>query len=218
MGEWFGVAKVGLELFIEAGPAAFARFQDLGYAVFADLKLHDIPNTVGRAARVLGRAGVDIANFHAAGGIDMMTAAVAGLRDGAAEAGHAPPAAIAVTVLTSEPDARAFPDRLRVTAQLVATASGEILWSDKVDVPAQDLITVQDTLAERVVSGLRLTLTPEEQAGVVRFVYQLDAERKLSGPELSTLAARFVNAEDPVEASRIRETIVRGFYGAARDA
>jgi serine/threonine-protein kinase len=58
------------------------------------------------------------------------------------------------------------PDRLRVTAQLVATASGEILWSDKVDVPAQDLITVQDTLAERVVTGLRLTLTPEEQARI----------------------------------------------------
>jgi serine/threonine-protein kinase len=58
------------------------------------------------------------------------------------------------------------PDRLRVTAQLVATASGEILWSDKVDVPAQDLITVQDTLAERVVAGLRLTLTPEEQARI----------------------------------------------------
>jgi serine/threonine-protein kinase len=58
------------------------------------------------------------------------------------------------------------PDRLRVTAQLVATASGEILWSEKVDVPAQDLITVQDKLAERVVAGLRLTLTPEEQAKI----------------------------------------------------
>ena len=61
-------------------------------------------------------------------------------------------------------------------------------------------------------------LTPEEQAGVVRFVYKLDAERKLSGPELSTLAGRLVNAEDPAEASRVRETIVRGFYGTDRDA
>lgn len=60
-------------------------------------------------------------------------------------------------------------------------------------------------------------LSPEEQAGVVRFVYQLDAERKLSGPELSALAQRLVDA-DPVEASRVRETIVRGFYGAAHDA
>ncbi|HUG53435.1 MAG TPA: protein kinase [Vicinamibacteria bacterium] len=58
------------------------------------------------------------------------------------------------------------PDRMRVTAQLVATATGEILWSDKVDVPAQDLITVQDRLAERVVAGLKVSLTPEEQARI----------------------------------------------------
>ena len=61
-------------------------------------------------------------------------------------------------------------------------------------------------------------LAPEEQAGVVRFVYQLDAERKLSGPELSILAERLVNAKDPAGASRVRETIARGFYGAKRDA
>jgi hypothetical protein len=61
-------------------------------------------------------------------------------------------------------------------------------------------------------------LPPEEQAGVVRFVYELDAERKLSGPELSTLAERLVNANDPIEASRVRDSIVRGFYGARKDA
>jgi hypothetical protein len=71
--------------------------------------------------------------------------------------------------------------------------------------------------ASQIIDEIK-SLTPEEQAGIVRFVYQLDAERKLSGHELSTLAARFLNAEDPVEASRIRETIVRGFYGAERDA
>jgi hypothetical protein len=62
------------------------------------------------------------------------------------------------------------------------------------------------------------SLTPEEQAGVVRFICQLDAERKLSGPELSALAERLVNAEDSIEASRVRETIVRDFYCAERDA
>lgn len=62
------------------------------------------------------------------------------------------------------------------------------------------------------------SLPPEDQAGIVRFVYQLDAERKLSGQELSTLAERFVSATDPVEASRVREEIVRGFYGTQRDA
>ena len=61
-------------------------------------------------------------------------------------------------------------------------------------------------------------LSPEEQAGIVRFIYQLDAERKLSGPELSTLAERLVNAKDPTEASVVRESIVRGFYGGRSHA
>jgi hypothetical protein len=71
--------------------------------------------------------------------------------------------------------------------------------------------------ASQIIDEIK-SLPPEEQAGVVRFVYQLDAERKLSGPELSTLAARLVEAADPAEASRVRETIIRGFYGAQRDA
>jgi hypothetical protein len=61
-------------------------------------------------------------------------------------------------------------------------------------------------------------LAPEEQAAAIRLIYRLDAERKLSAPELSTLAERFVNEHDPVEASRVRDTIVRGFYGAKKDA
>ena len=56
-------------------------------------------------------------------------------------------------------------------------------------------------------------LPPEEQAGVVRAVYELDTERKLSGPELSFLAERLVQTDDPIEISRVGETIVSGFYG-----
>lgn len=57
-------------------------------------------------------------------------------------------------------------------------------------------------------------LDPKEQLGVIRFAYQLDAARKLSGAELSSLAARMTETDDAVEAARIREAIVRGFYGA----
>ena len=53
---WFATVKVGLELYAEAGPAAFARFHDLGFRVFADLKLHDIPTTVGGPRRSSGAA------------------------------------------------------------------------------------------------------------------------------------------------------------------
>jgi orotidine-5'-phosphate decarboxylase len=99
---WFSIAKVGLELYAAAGPVAISGLQQLGYQVFCDLKLHDIPTTVERASRVLGAFGVRYATLHAAGGEPMLRAGVAGLLDGAEAAGFGPPVALAVTVLTSE--------------------------------------------------------------------------------------------------------------------
>ena len=61
-------------------------------------------------------------------------------------------------------------------------------------------------------------LDPKEQLGVIRFAYQLDAERHLTGDELSSLAERMVKATDPAETARIRESIVRGFYGQRDNA
>jgi len=109
---WFGVAKIGLELYSAAGPEAVARLRSLDFEVFADIKLHDIPTTVERAARVLGRQGVRYLNFHAAGGVAMLRAGVAGLAEGARDAGRESPIPIAVTVLTSDADAGAFDARL----------------------------------------------------------------------------------------------------------
>jgi hypothetical protein len=61
-------------------------------------------------------------------------------------------------------------------------------------------------------------LGPEEQLGVIRFAYQLDAERQLTGDELSALAERMVATADPAEQARIREQIIRGFYGKRQHA
>lgn len=113
---WCGTVKVGHELYAEAGPEAFVRFRAQGFRVFCDLKLHDIPNTVERAARAHARHGVDFMNAHAAGGETMLRAFVAGARAGAADAGLPVPVTLAVTVLTSEPDASAFPERLAIAA------------------------------------------------------------------------------------------------------
>jgi orotidine-5'-phosphate decarboxylase len=109
---WFATVKIGFELYAAAGPAAFDALHADGFRIFADLKLHDIPTTVARAARVHGRRGVELLNFHAAGGTVMLRAGADAYRDGAREAGFAPPVALGVTVLTSEPDASAFADRL----------------------------------------------------------------------------------------------------------
>ncbi|HEX8476197.1 MAG TPA: protein kinase [Pyrinomonadaceae bacterium] len=59
-------------------------------------------------------------------------------------------------------------DRLRVTAQLLDVASGEILWSDRIDASAEDLIAVQDTIARRIVDGLKVEAHPAEQAELER--------------------------------------------------
>src|SRR5262245_24036811 len=90
---WFGTMKVGLE--------AITSLADLGVDVFCDIKLHDIPNTVGRAARVIGALGARYLTIHAAGSPAMVRAGVEGLREGAAGAELAEPTALGVTVLTS---------------------------------------------------------------------------------------------------------------------
>ncbi len=91
--QWF---KVGLELFVAAGPAVLEPLVARGHSVFLDLKLHDIPNTVAGAVRSAAALGVRMMTLHAAGGPAMLGAARAAL-DGVAE----PPELLAVTVLTS---------------------------------------------------------------------------------------------------------------------
>ncbi|MFZ1382001.1 MAG: orotidine-5'-phosphate decarboxylase [Scrofimicrobium sp.] len=89
--------KVGMELFYGAGPDMVRRLKDQGYSVFLDLKLHDIPNTVGSAMRVLRDLGADMVNLHAAGGKKMMEVA----SDGLIRPDGTRPLLIAVTQLTS---------------------------------------------------------------------------------------------------------------------
>ena len=76
--------KVGMELFYGEGPSIVKEIKGRGHKVFLDLKLHDIPNTVKSAMKVLASVGADMVNVHAAGGIKMMKAAVEGLEEGSA--------------------------------------------------------------------------------------------------------------------------------------
>lgn len=89
--------KIGMELYYAEGPAIVREIKRRGHKIFLDLKLHDIPNTVRKAMTVLSRLDADIVNLHAAGGSNMMKAAIEGLTrpDGSR------PLLIAVTQLTS---------------------------------------------------------------------------------------------------------------------
>ncbi|HSD65279.1 MAG TPA: tetratricopeptide repeat protein [Vicinamibacteria bacterium] len=60
------------------------------------------------------------------------------------------------------------PERMRVTAQLLEVATGHILWSDRIDLLSRDLLDVQDEIAERMLAGLKLRLTAEEQEQIER--------------------------------------------------
>jgi orotidine-5'-phosphate decarboxylase len=90
---WF---KVGLELFVAAGPAVLEPLLRRGHHVFLDLKLHDIPNTVAGAVRSAASLGAEMLTVHAAGGPAMLAAA----QEALAGLAHAPQL-LAVTVLTS---------------------------------------------------------------------------------------------------------------------
>ncbi len=89
--------KIGMELFYAEGPSVVRTLKERGCRVFLDLKLHDIPNTVGSAMKVLRGLGVDMINVHAAGGSLMMKAALEGLTGPEGRR----PLLIAVTQLTS---------------------------------------------------------------------------------------------------------------------
>ncbi len=86
--------KVGLELFTAVGPQIFQALKERGKRIFLDLKLHDIPHTVGRAAQVAVGYGVDLLTVHAAGGSAMLRAAVAATQGSSCRL-------LAVTLLTS---------------------------------------------------------------------------------------------------------------------
>ena len=91
--------KIGMELYYAAGPQIVRQLKQRGHKVFLDLKLHDIPNTVEKAMRVLADLDVDLCNVHAAGTRKMMEAGLRGLTEGAGKEDR--PLLIAVTQLTS---------------------------------------------------------------------------------------------------------------------
>ena len=93
--------KVGLELFVSAGPEVVTFLKEKGIKVFLDLKFHDIPKTMSGACRQAGRTGAELITVHACAGIDALKEANASAIQGANEVGFGAPTLLAVTVLTS---------------------------------------------------------------------------------------------------------------------
>lgn len=189
---YFGVAKVGLELFSAAGPEAIGVMNDLGMDVFLDVKLHDIPNTVGKAARVLGAFGARYLTMHARGGPDMLSAGVEGLRAGADAAGLDAPIGLAVTVLTSDDSApdHVAPRRMRMA---IETGCGGIVCA------AADLSDARSIAPRlvKVVPGIRPEGTPtDDQTRSATPQQAIDG-----GADLLVIGRAVTRADDPEAAA-----------------
>ena len=96
-----GMFKIGKQLFTHAGPQAVQLIQDLGGEIFLDLKFHDIPNTVAKAAIEATRLGVKMFNVHASGSLEMMRMTVKEVERVCRQEKLRRPIMLAVTVLTS---------------------------------------------------------------------------------------------------------------------
>jgi orotidine-5'-phosphate decarboxylase len=97
IGAYAGGFKVGMQLYYSAGQEIMRLLRERNLPVFADLKLHDIPNTVAGASKALTRQGASILNVHASGGKAMMQAAAAAVREESVKAGIMRPKVLAVT-------------------------------------------------------------------------------------------------------------------------
>ena len=189
---WFGVAKIGLELFTAAGPDAIGAMIDLGFDVFLDIKLHDIPTTVEKSANVAGALGVSYLTMHAHGGGAMLKAGVEGFVSGARQADLPDPTALAITVLTSDDDAPAHivPNRLRVA---VEAGCGGIVCA------ASDLKDIREMAPRtlRVVPGIRAAgAERHDQPKAVTPSEALDA-----GADLLVVGRAVTLADDPAAAA-----------------
>src|SRR5262249_16973229 len=200
---WFGVAKVGLELYSAAGPEAISRMRALDLEVFADIKLHDIPTTVGRAARVLGRQGVRYCNFHAAGGVDMLRAGVEGLTERGVGAGPALPIPIGVTVLTRDTGGSAFDARL---AAAIEAGCGGVVCSvqevERVHAARADFVTI--------VPGVRFAQGDKHDQARIGTPESVAR----AGADVLVIGRAVTRADDPrVAAKSVTDVVVNAFAG-----
>lgn len=147
--------KIGMELFYAEGPEMVREIKARGHKIFLDLKLHDIPNTVMKAMRVLSRLNVDMTNLHAAGTIAMMEAAKEGLTrpDGSCAT------LLAVTQLTSTSEER-MQKELLINASMEDTVKQYARNAKAAGLPGVVCSPLEAALVKDACGADFLTVTP----------------------------------------------------------
>ena len=201
--------KIGMELFYAEGPEIVRQVKARGHRIFLDLKLHDIPNTVKSAMRVLSRLDVDMVNVHAAGTKDMMRAALEGLtrEDGTR------PLLLAVTQLTSTSEER-MRGELRISASMPETVAHYAKNARDAGLDGVVCSPLEAALVKQACGNDFLTVTPgirfaDSAADDQRRVMTPEKARR-SGSDFIVVGRPITRADDPVAAYR---RCVREFEG-----
>jgi len=210
-----GVYKIGKEAFTHFGPEIVRRIRGLGGRVFLDLKFHDIPNTVAKAAEGAVRLGVAMFNLHALGGREMMEKTVQAAQKAAREAGAPMPLVLAVTVLTSLNDRDLAELGFRQSTQELAThlaAAARGAGMGGVVASPRDILSIREACGPDfaiVTPGIRLAGDGVEQDDQKRIDTPREAIR--NGADYIVVGRPIRLARDPAEAAeRIVEEIALG--------
>ena len=201
--------KIGMELFYAEGPEIVRQVKARGHRIFLDLKLHDIPNTVQSAMRVLSRLDVDMVNLHAAGTMEMMRAALTGLT----RADGSRPLLLAVTQLTSTSEER-MQRELLISASMQDTVrhyaqNAKEAGLDGVVCSPLEAALVHDACGRdfaAVTPGIRFSgSATDDQSRVMT-----PEKARLAGSDSIVVGRPITRADDPVAAYR---RCVREFVG-----
>jgi orotidine-5'-phosphate decarboxylase len=201
--------KVGLEAFVAHGPDIVRELAEGGSRVFLDLKLHDIPATVGRAAANAAACGAGMLTVHAGGGAEMVAAAVRAVANSGADP---PPLVVAVTVLTSLDDAEMVSLGHALTARETVTSWSEMAARCGVDgVVASPL---EAAAVRRSTSRELIVVTP----GIRPAGHAIDDQRRTATPaeavalgaDVLVVGRPITRAQSPVAAAREIVADMRG--------
>lgn len=201
--------KIGMELFYSEGPEIVRELKRRGHKIFLDLKLHDIPNTVKSAMRVLSGLNVDICNLHAAGGSEMMKAAIEGLTRGDGTR----PMLIAVTQLTST-DEKILKDEILVSQSMENTIMSYALNAKNSGLDGVVCSPLEADKVHAVCGKEFLTVTPgvrfaDGEKGDQKRVTD-PAQARIIGSDYIVVGRPVTRAANPVEAY---DRCVREFLG-----
>ena len=201
--------KIGMELYYAEGPAIVRAIKERGHRIFLDLKLHDIPNTVEKAMRVLSRLNVDMTNVHAAGTVAMMEAALRGLTrpDGSRAV------LLAVTQLTSTDEER-MRRELLIDADMPAVVAHYAQNAKAAGLPGVVCSPLEAALVKETCGPDFLTVTPgirfADSAADDQRRVMTPARAQEGGSDYIVVGRPITAAADPVAAY---ERCLREFLG-----